>query len=148
MADKEIPQIKADIATLAHLIQINEEGRRKFEENLKDSLNKFKILEPIRIHKDITTEINSGEVIQLDSYKCFPELSGNKTEYRSWREQVVQRIDIIKDFKNHPKYEAALGIMRAKMTKSASDILINKNTVYNIDAIIERLDLSFADHCT
>lgn len=46
-------------------------------------------------------------------------------------------------FKTHPKYEAALGIIRAKITNAASDILISNNTAYNIEAIIDRLDFSY-----
>lgn len=52
---------------------------------------------------------------------------------------------MILEFKSHPKYEAALGIIRAKITGAASDVLINNKMAYNIDAIIERLDLSYAD---
>lgn len=48
-------------------------------------------------------------------------------------------------FKTHPKYAAALSIIRAKITGAASDILINNNTAHNIDAIIDRLDFSYAD---
>lgn len=51
----------------------------------------------------------------------------------------------ISDFKTHPKYAAALSIIRAKITGTASDILINNNTALNIDAIIDRLDFSYAD---
>lgn len=108
-------------------------------------MNKFNIPQCTKAYTNITTTITDGDSIQLDSYKSLPEFSGNKNEYRSWREQVVQRMTMISNFKTHPRYEAALGIIRAKITKSASDILINNNTAYNIDAIIERLDFSFAD---
>lgn len=141
----ELAQMHKDIASLGKLIQIYEEDRRKFEESVRESLNKFNLPQCTRAYTDITTTIDDGNSIQLDSYKSLPEFSGNKNEYRSWREQVVQRMTMISNFKTHPKYEAALGIIRAKITKSASDILINNNTAYNIDAIIERLDFSFAD---
>lgn len=36
-------------------------------------------------------------------------------------------------------------IIRAKITGAASDILINNDTAMNIDAIIDRLDFSYAD---
>lgn len=54
-------------------------------------------------------------------------------------------MELIKLFQTHPKYEAALAIIRAKITNTASDILINNSTPYNIDAIIDRLDFSYAD---
>lgn len=43
----------------------------------------------------------------------------------------------IEAHKTHPKYAAALSIIRAKITGPASDILINNNTAHNIDAIVE-----------
>lgn len=58
---------------------------------------------------------------------------------------MERRIKLIERFKPHPKYEAALGIIRAKITGPASDVLTNNKTAYNADAIIGRLDLSYAD---
>lgn len=52
----------------------------------------------------------------------------------------------MKDFKTHPKYEAALGIIRAKLTGAAPNVLTNNKTAYNIDAILRTFDSSFADH--
>lgn len=96
-------------------------------------------------NEDITTAISSGDQIQLESYKSIPEFSGNKTQYRSWRNQVVRRMKMIDGLKTHPKYEAALGIIRAKIIGAASDVLTNYKTAYNINAIIKRLDKSYAD---
>lgn len=96
-------------------------------------------------YQDITTTINSGDQIQLESYRSIPEFSGDKSQYQSWKSQVTRRMQMIEDYKTHPKYEAALGIIRAKITGAASDALTNNKTVYNIDAIIERLDASYAD---
>lgn len=52
---------------------------------------------------------------------------------------------MIHAFKKHPKYEAALGIVRAKITGAASNVLTNNKTPYNIIAIIKTLDSSYAD---
>lgn len=96
-------------------------------------------------YEDVTTTIVTGEQIQLESYKSIPEFNGDKNQYRSWRNQVTRRMKMIDHLKTHPKYEAALGIIRAKITGAASDTLTNNQTMYNIDAIIERLDASYAD---
>lgn len=96
-------------------------------------------------HADIVPVYNSGDSIQLDAFKVIPEFNGDKKIYRSWRSQVLKLMQQIAAFKNHPKYAAALSIIRAKITKAASDILINNNTVHNIDAIIDRLDFSYSD---
>lgn len=94
---------------------------------------------------DIVTTIENGDQIQLESYRSIPEFSGEKSMYQSWRSQVVRRMQMIDRYKTHPKYEAALGIIRARITGAASDALTNNKTAYNIDAIIDRLDASYAD---
>lgn len=96
-------------------------------------------------HEDITATITTGDQIQLESYKSIPEFNGDKNQYQSWRTQVVRRMKMIDHLQAHPKYEAALGIIRSKITGSASDTLTNNQTPYNIEAIIERLDASYAD---
>lgn len=96
-------------------------------------------------YADIVAVIETGEQIQLESYRAIPEFSGNKNQYRSWRNIVTRRMEMIGNFKTHPKYEAALAIIRSKITGAASDVLTNNKTAYNIDAIIARLDSSYAD---
>lgn len=43
------------------------------------------------------------------------------------------------------RYFEAINIVRNKITKSASESLTNYNTVFNFDAIISRLDFTYAD---
>lgn len=85
--------------------------------------------------KDITTDITSGDQIQLDTFKVLPEFSGKQHEYRSWRNQVYRRMKLIEKFKDHVKYEAALAIVRAKITGTAADVLSNTRTYFNINSI-------------
>lgn len=94
---------------------------------------------------DIEPNIPSGNDIQLESYKAIPEFSGKQHEYRSWRNQVYRRMKIIKEFTDHPKYEAALAIIRAKVTGAAADILTNNKTPYNIICILKTLDAAYTD---
>lgn len=96
-------------------------------------------------YEDITPIYTDGDSIQLDAFKVIHEFKGDKQTYRSWRTQVSKMMKQIEEYKTHPRYAAALSIIRAKITGSASDILINNNTVHNIDAIIDRLDFSYAD---
>lgn len=95
--------------------------------------------------EDIVPEISSGDQIQLESYKSIPTFSGIRGSYRPWRNQVTRRMKMIDQFQKHPKYEAALGIIRAKIIGPASDVLTNNRTAYNIRAIIRTLDDSYAD---
>lgn len=129
-------------------LNISTERQKTSEATIKklnENLNQFQYESTYTEYKDIETTISSGDSIQLESYRSIPEFNGDKTMYRSWREQVTRRMNMIKAFQDHPKYEAALGIIRSKITKAASDILINNQTAYNIDAIIDRLDFSYAD---
>lgn len=52
---------------------------------------------------------------------------------------------IIDKFKKHPKYEAALAIVRAKITGPAADELTNNKTPYNIICILKTLDAAYRD---
>lgn len=99
----------------------------------------------IQEYTDVVPEYPKGEAIKLDVYKVIPEFNGDKKAYRSWRTQASKLMEQIKEFMSHPNYAAALGIIRAKITGPASDILINNNAAHNIDATIDRLDFSYAD---
>lgn len=96
-------------------------------------------------YADVVPTYISGADIQLDAFKVIHEFNGDKKTYRSWRTQVTKLMGQITEFGTHPKYAAALSIIRAKITGPASDILINNNTAHNINAIVDRLDFSYAD---
>lgn len=137
----EMADLRAMVIALEEKLNAN-----TFEmKTLSDSLNEVKNVPTITEHADIMTVYLSGDTIQLDAFKVIPEFNGDKFQYRSWRSQVTKLMTAIGDFKTHPRYATALAIVRAKITKAASDILINNNTVNNFDAIIDRLDFSFAD---
>lgn len=144
-------EVQAQLHQLAIKLQVSEDRQRANEgkiASLSNSLNEFQVNTIPTEYHDIITTITNGDttiIIQLDSYRSIPEFSGDKNQYRSWREQVTRRMRLIENLKTHPKYEAALGIIRAKISGIASDILINNNTAYNIDAIIDRLDFSYSD---
>lgn len=151
LAIQEGEKKMADIAELRSLIgRLSQQLTLASTEfsNLKqevETLKQTKVEPTVKEYQDIETVFENGDQIQLEPLKVIPEFSGNQNQYRSWRIQVSQQMLKIKNFTQHPKYAAALGIVRAKVTKSASDILINNNTAYDFDAIIDRLDLSFAD---
>lgn len=146
--DLDMDEIKAQLQQLLAKSAVNEKLQKDNEEKIRgltDNLNRFQSIDTPQAYTNITTILTSGDQIQLDAYKVIPEFSGDQKQYRSWREQVVRRMKLIENYKDHPKYEAALGIIRAKITGAASDILINNDTAYNIDAIIDSLDFSYAD---
>lgn len=48
-------------------------------------------------YEDIVTVIETGDQIQLESYRAIPEFYGNKNQYRSWRNQVTRRMRMIEN---------------------------------------------------
>lgn len=143
---EEIYELREQLQQALLKIEVDEGRTNSLEDQFTNSNANPNTIQPIAEEdEDIETEITSGDQIQLESYKSIPEFSGKIELYRSWRNQVVRRMKMIHDFKEHPKYEAALGIIRAKITGPASNVLINNNTPYNIIAIIKTLDSSYMD---
>lgn len=124
-------QLNEQIQIILAKLEESEQRQKLYEEQIA-SFNIFHE-QKAEEDEDIITDITSGDQIQLESYRSIPEFSGNKGEYRSWRNQVNRRMNMIDAFKTHPKYEAALGIIRAKITKTASDVLNNNKTAYQCD---------------
>lgn len=140
----ELNELRAQLQEMQLALQASMERQQNYEQQFAN-LNRNNPIQATVRHEDITTVITSGDQIQLESYRSIPEFSGIKNQYRSWRNQVTRRMGMISNFKTHPKYEAALGIIRSKITGPAADVLTNNKTAYNIDAIIERLDSSYTD---
>lgn len=134
---EEMNQLRVEFQTVLTRLQASE--------NQIAAFNQAHPVQATVQYEDIVTEIISGDQIQLETYKCIPEFRGDKSQYRSWRNQVTRQMDVIRNFRTHPKYAAALGIIRARVTGPASDVLTNNKTAYNIDAIIAQLDSSYAD---
>lgn len=94
---------------------------------------------------DVVTVIPTGNDIQLEAFKCLPEFAGVLGTYRNWRNQVQRAMAPIEKFIGHPKYGAALGIIRAKIVGPASNTLINSNASYNFNSFIDILDKAYQD---
>lgn len=133
---QQMANLVAINATLTTKLTQLEENQTALQQQNAVTITEYEDVNPIYVH---------GDSIQLDAFKVIPEFNGDRKIYRSWRSQVMKMMKQIANFKTHPKYAAALSIIRAKITKNASDILINNNTAHNIDAIIDRLDFSYSD---
>lgn len=133
-------------ARITQLMSINNELAQKLNQ-LEATQETFQRQTNVVVteYTDIVPTYISGNDIQLDAFKVIHEFGGDKKVYRSWRTQVFNLMKQIENHQTHPKYAAALSIIRAKITGPASDILINNNTAHNINAIIDRLDFSYAD---
>lgn len=94
---------------------------------------------------EVRINVNDVDKISLDMFKTLPTFDGDRTTYVAWRNSAKTAIKIFNGHMEDPKYFQALNIVRNKITDSASEVLTNYNTVFNFDAIIARLDFTYAD---
>lgn len=127
---QQLNQLATNSASqIALLTTTNTELTQKLNQ-LEATQNTFQRQTNITVteYADIVPVYNSGNDIQLDAFKVIHEFNGDKRVYRSWRTQVCKLMKQIENHQTHPRYAAALSIIRAKITGPASDILINNNT--------------------
>lgn len=80
----------------------------------------------------------------LSSIKALPEFNGNAEEYSSWRNLITTTMKYISKT-DSANYLDALLLIKTKIRGPAAAILSNHGTPLNFDAIIDRLDYSYAD---
>lgn len=150
---EDLKEFRERIRQLESRLQISEDRNKIYEEQIKSMekeipiVHEFKGID-IKEEKpivDVETIIPTGDDIQLDVFKCLPEFSGIPGTYHNWRNQALRAMKPIQKFVGHPKYGAALGIIRAKIVGPASDTLINTATRYNFSAFIKTLDDAYMD---
>lgn len=94
---------------------------------------------------EVRANVENVDKISLDMFKTLPTFDGDRTKYVAWRNSAKTAIKIFDGHMEDPKYFQALNIVRNKIIDSASEVLTNYNTVFNFDAIIARLDFTYAD---
>lgn len=99
----------------------------------------------IEEYEEIKVTIIDAKDISLEMFKTLPEFNGDRTKYTSWRNSAINVMKIFDGHKDKPRYFEALNIVRNKIVGAASEALTNYNTVFNFDAIIARLDFTYAD---
>lgn len=119
-------QLAALAVTVENLVKKNEEP--KIEE-----------------HKDLTVTVSVPKDVSLEIYKTLPEFNGEREKYSTWRSTAITAIGLLKNHPTSMRFFEALMIIRNKITGPASNILNNYNTAFNFDAIIDRLDSTYAD---
>lgn len=142
----ELSELRTLIEQMQLTLKASEEKLQTYEKQI-ETLNQKTGIEKhtAQSHKDIETQITSGDQIQLETFRAIQDFAGDRGQYRSWRNQVTRQMSNICHFKTHPKYGAALGIIRAKITGPASDVLTNNKTPHSIEAYIHTLDSTYID---
>lgn len=99
----------------------------------------------IEEHQDVTVTVTTANEVSLQIFKTLPEFSGVRDQYATWRTTTKTAIKLLENHKDSMRYFEALMIIRNKITGAASTILNNYNTAFNFEAIIDRLDFTYAD---
>lgn len=141
-----------DPATLQSIVQSavmgalqaqSEHLDKRFEQMAKTfTRNKEK---SIVVYEDIAIdrEIKCDE--SLDVVKCLPEFSGDekKDNYVSWRKAAHKAFHVFEPFVGSSNQ--ALTIIRSKVRGTSDSTLTSFDTAHNFNAIIARLDFTYAD---
>lgn len=83
--------------------------------------------------------------LSLDIIKSVPEFSGTQEEYVSWRQTATDSYEIFRPYNGSNVHYQAVTIIMNKIRGSARALRFPHNTVLNFDAIIARLDCTYAD---
>lgn len=93
----------------------------------------------------MNVEITDAKDVSLHIFKSLPEFTGERSQYATWRTMTKTAMKLLENHKETMRYFEALMIIRNKVTGAASTTLNNYNTAFNFEAIIDRLDFTYAD---
>jgi len=83
--------------------------------------------------------------IPLHIVKSIPDFTGIQDEYVAWRQSATDAYELFKPYNGSSAHYQAVTIIRNKIRGPARALLVSYNTVLNFDAILARLDCSYAD---
>lgn len=108
-------------------------------------LNSLQTPLTVEEYTDVNITVSSADNVSLHIFKSLPEFNGQREQYTTWRSIVSVAIKLLENHQTTMKYYEALMMIRNKIVGPASNILNNYNTAFNFDAIIKRLDFTYAD---
>lgn len=103
------------------------------------AIPKPKVYEPIKENRPVPCQES------LDAVKCLAQFYGDQEEYVSWRQSAVAAYELYKDFVGSSQHYIAVVIIRNKVKSRANAKLSHFNTPLIFEAIIDRLDPTYAD---
>lgn len=83
--------------------------------------------------------------VKLDIIKSVPDFDGAHDEYVAWRQSALDAFEIFKPYAGIEDHYQAVAIIRNKVKGAARALLVSHNTTLNFDAIMARLDCTYAD---
>lgn len=108
-------------------------------------LNSIQPAVKVEEYQDVNVAVASINDISLHIYRTLPEFNGQREEYATWRTLVSTTMKLLENHHTTLRYFEAFMIIRNKITGPASNVLNNYNTAFNFEAIIDRLDFTYAD---
>ncbi|KAH8416940.1 hypothetical protein KR222_005724, partial [Zaprionus bogoriensis] len=143
----DVNQIQALIAAAVSQALAQQEASFQIRINeMQSQISSLRIETPqveaykrIEIHPEIMCDI------PLDIVKSIPDFNGTQDEYVAWRQSATDAYELFRPFNGSSAHYQAVSIMRNKLKGPARAILVSHNTVLNFDAIIARLDCTYAD---
>lgn len=75
----------------------------------------------------------------------MPDFDGAHDEYVAWRQSALDAYEIFKPYAGIEDHYQAVAIIRNKVKGAARALLVSHNTTLNFDAIMARLDCTYAD---
>jgi len=83
--------------------------------------------------------------LPLHIVKSIPDFTGIQDEYVAWRQSATYAYELFKLYNGSSAHYQAVTIIRNKIRGPARALLVSYNTMLNFDAILARLDCSYAD---
>lgn len=99
----------------------------------------------VETYRDVSVTVSVPKDVSLDIFKTLPEFDGDRSKYATWRSTTNTAIGLLKNHPTSMRYFEALMIIRNKIVGAVSNIINNYNTAFNYEAIISRLDFTYAD---
>lgn len=149
--DMDPTMLKALVEGAVNSALIEQERRLKSEfraelEAVRGQVNALQIESPqVEVYQRVTIDPTIRCEVKLDIVKSVPLFDGNHEQYVSWRQAAVDAYEIFKRYVGSEAHYEAVAILKNKVGGTARAVLTSHNTVLNFDAIIARLDCTYAD---
>lgn len=123
--------------------------REEFDARLNSvnqRVNSLRLEAPqVEAYQRISIDPDVGCSISLDCVKSIPEFNGTQDEYVHWRQSAIDAYELFRPYIGSNAHYQAVNIIRNRIKGTARALLSSYNTVLNFDAIIARLDCTYAD---
>lgn len=150
-SEMEAANLKALIEGAVNSALVQQERRLKDEFRaeiaaVRNQVETLRVEAPqVERYERVTCDPNIKCEVKLDIVKSVPTFNGSHEEYVSWRQAAVDAYEIFKRYIGSEAHYEAVAILKNKVCGAARAVLTSHNTVLNFDAIIARLDCTYAD---